>query len=414
VEAREDEGIASRLTLRIVALGITQVISWGATFNLPGILGPSMAESLGVSVDDVLLGPTVMLVTLALISWVLAPVFERFGARRVMLIGHVVAMIGLGGVALSESMIAFLASWFVLGIAGSAILTTAAQIALAEIAGPKARQAIGMMALISGLSTTLFWPMADGLEGAFGWRGTVGVLVAFFAIICMPLTALAIPPRQQPAVTAGDPATPTIIPPLNRVHFALMAIAIAANGFITWGFSLTLILLFEQKGIGHSSAVAMASALGIVQLGARVVDFVGGRRLSGMTTGLAASLVLPMSFLLLWLGSGRTTVLLFVLMYGAAGGTMAVARSTIPLAIFPRVAYARASARLALPLNLAYAAGPPAFGAILTNWGAQDALRIAMALSTVAFISLGTLMLWVRMERERDGKVTSAGITGND
>lgn len=52
----------------VVAIGAAQIIGWGASFNLPGVIGPSIAESLGSSLDRVLLGPTVMLTVLALIS----------------------------------------------------------------------------------------------------------------------------------------------------------------------------------------------------------------------------------------------------------------------------------------------------------------------------------------------------------
>lgn len=167
-----------------------------------------------------------------------------------------------------------------------------------------------------------------------------------------------------------------------------MAGAIAANGFITWGFSLTLIPLFEDRGLARTEAVAIASSLGLVQIAARLADALGGKRWSGLTTGLIASSVLPIAYVLLLTGNGRGLVLTFVVLYGLAGGAMAIARSTIPLAVFPRVAYARASARLALPMNLAFAIAPPVFGAILTQAGADTALILATAMSTLALTLL--------------------------
>ena len=86
-------------------------------------------------------------------------------------------------------------------------------------------------------------------------------------------------------------------------------------------------------------------------------------------------------------------VLTFVALYGLAGGTMAIARSTIPLAVFPREAYARASARLALPLNLAFASAPPVFGAILTRASVDAALILAIGCSTLALSLLIVLAL---------------------
>lgn len=381
-----------RLLPRIGALGITQIIGWGSTFNLPGVLGDRIAADLGFSLTVALLGPTVMLVILAGVSWFLAGSFERFGARPVMTIGTALAAIGLLLLAGAQERVTYLLPWIILGVAGAGILTTAAQIAVAEIAGEQARQAIGILALFGGLASTIFWPLANALDDAVGWRATLVAFAACFLIICLPLIRWAIPP-QGSVEKDPDTASPESGITLDWTAFWLMAGAIAANGFITWGFSLTLIPLFEDRGLPRTEAVAIASSLGLVQIAARAVDALGGRRWSGLTTGLIASTILPLSYVLLLVGSGGGAILTFVALYGLAGGAMAVARSTIPLAVFPRAAYARASARLALPLNLAFASAPPIFGAILTHASADTALALATALSTLALSLLIVLSL---------------------
>lgn len=377
---------------RIAALGITQIVGWGATFNLPGVLGDRIAADLGFSLTVALLGPTVMLVVLAAVSWFLAGSFERVGARPIMTAGTGLAALGLLLLAGAQGRLTYLLPWIVIGVAGAGILTTAAQIAVAEIAGEGARQAIGILALFGGLSSTIFWPLTNTLDDALGWRATLAIFSGGFLLICLPLIRWAIPARL-PAPAASEAAAPTGEIALDWTAFWLMAGAIAANGFITWGFSLTLIPLFEDRGLTRTDAVALASSLGLVQLAARAIDAAGGRRWSGLTTGLAASTVLPIAYVLLLAGSGSTVILVFVALYGLAGGTMAVARSTIPLAVFPREAYARASARLALPLNLAFAIAPPVFGAILTRASAKAALILATGLSTLALSLLIVLAL---------------------
>jgi predicted MFS family arabinose efflux permease len=391
-----------RLLPRIGAIGITQIIGWGSTFNLPGGLGDRIAADLGFSLTVALLGPTVMLVVLAGASWLLAGTFERVGTRQVMSIGTVIAALGLLLLAGAQDRITWLLPWFVLGVAGAGILTTAAQIAVAEIAGDQARQSIGILALFSGLAATIFWPLTNALDEAIGWRATLVVLAASFVVICLPLVRWAIPPHAsgaRPAATSSPGSETT----LDWAAFWLMAGAIAANGFITWGFSLTLIPLFEDRGLSRTEAVAIASSLGLVQLATRAVDVLGGKRWSGLATGLVASMILPLSYVLLLVGHGNRVVLAFVVLYGLAGGAMAVARGTIPLAVFPRGAYARASARLALPLNLAFATAPPVFGAILTRAGADAALILATGLSTLALALLIALARRVETHPVRVG-----------
>jgi predicted MFS family arabinose efflux permease len=287
----------------------------------------------------------------------------------------------------AQGRITYLLPWVIIGIAGSGILTTAAQIAVSEIAGEDARQAIGILALFSGLSSTMFWPLTNALDDAVGWRVTLVIFAASFLVVCLPLIRWAIPSHASAARNTGTSASGGTIR-LDWPAFWLMAGAIAANGFITWGFSLTLIPLFEDRGLDRGEAVAIASSLGLVQIAARLVDTLGGRRWSGLTTGLIASAVLPIAYLLLLVGSGRSLILTFTVLYGLAGGSMAIARSTIPLAVFPREAYARASARLALPMNLAFAIAPPVFGAILTRAGAGAALILATVCSTLALLLL--------------------------
>jgi predicted MFS family arabinose efflux permease len=381
-----------RLLPRVGAIGITLIIGWGSTFNLPGVLGDRIAADLGFSLTVALMGPTVMLFVLAGVSWFLAGSFERFGTRPVMTIGTLLAALGLLLLAGAQERITYLLPWIVLGVAGAGILTTAAQIAVAEIAGEHARQSIGILALISGLASTIFWPLTNALDDAIGWRATLVAFAVSFLVICLPLIRWAIPPHAS-VVKNPDTPSSTSETMLDWTAFWLMAGAIAANGFITWGFSLTLIPLFEDRGLARAEAVAIASSLGLVQIAARVADALGGERWSGLTTGLIASAVLPISYILLLVGSGSAVILTFVALYGLAGGAMAVARSTIPLAVFPREAYARASTRLALPLNLAFAIAPPVFGAILTHASADAALILATALSTLALVLLIVLAL---------------------
>lgn len=148
-----------RLLPGIGAIGITQIIGWGATFNLPGVLGDRIAADLNFSLTVALLGPTLMLVVLAGVSWGLAGSFERRGARPIMATGTLLAAFGLLLLAGAQERVTYLLPWIVLGVAGVGILTTAAQIAVAEIAGEHARQSIGILALFSGLASTIFWPL---------------------------------------------------------------------------------------------------------------------------------------------------------------------------------------------------------------------------------------------------------------
>lgn len=271
------------------------------------------------------------------------------------------------------------------------MLTTAMQIGVAEWAGPRARQAIGALLIFGGLATTLAWPLLGALQSAFGWLTATLVGAALLLVVAAPIYWLLLAKRPAGAASRPLPAGP--IPPLDRVAFALLAFASAANGIVTWGFSLTIITLFEGRGLEHGTAVLVASFLGVAALTARVLDFAGGRRWGSLVTGLIAGLALPLSFAVLIFGGGIPAAIAFVAIYGLASGAMAVARATMPLELFPAAAYARASSMLALPLNLSFACAPPLFAAILAGPGSDVALWVATGLSLCALMSLTLLVL---------------------
>lgn len=359
-----------------------------------------MANELGMALPMIMAGPTVMLVVMAMVSWPLSAIFKRHGARPIMVIGSPLGTAGLLIMGLANGPVPYFLSWIILGLAGAGMLTTPAQIAVTEIAGEKARQALGVLVLAGGLTSTIIWPLTGLLQAEWGWRITTLVYATLMLLICTPLhwTTLARRPKersgkQSAAETTAEPAT------IDRGRFALLATSFAANGFFTWGFALTIIILFEAAGLNHASALAAAAFIGIAQWAGRMVDFLGGRRWSGFTTGLAASALFPLSFIVLLLTSNFVGAMLFATLYGIASGITAVTRATLPLQIFPTGAYARASAQLAVPLNLSFAAAPPVFAAIMTSAGPHAALWLAFAISIFAFCALlGLLLLHRRMK----------------
>ena len=387
----------SPTTHAVAALSLTQLIGWGATFWLPAVTGPAMASELSMALPMVMAGPTVMLVVMALVSWPLSTILERYGARPVMVLGSFLGAVGLLIMGLANGPVPYALSWIILGLAGASMLTTPAQIAVTEIAGEKARQALGMLILAGGLTSTIIWPLTGLLQDQWGWRTTTLSYAALMLFVCMPLhwTTLAHRPTEKSAGKAeAEPAR------IDRPSFVLLAASFAANGFVTWGFALTIIILFEAAGLDHTSALTAAAFIGIARWAGRMVDFLGGRRWSGFVTGVAASALFPLSFIFLLLISNFIGAMLFATLYGIASGVTAVTRATLPLQIFPAGAYARASAQLAVPLNLSFAAAPPVFTAIMTSAGPHAALWLAFAISIFAFCTLLVLfLLHHRMDR---------------
>ncbi|SCX22781.1 monocarboxylate transporter [Agrobacterium sp. DSM 25558] len=342
-----------------------------------------MARELDIPLSMAMAGPTVMLVVMAFMSWPLSVILERYGARPAMAVGSVFGSTGLLAMGLAQGPFSYFLSWTILGLAGSGMLTTPAQIAVAEAADKiTARKALGVLILAGGLTSSIMWPLTGLLQVGWGWRITSLVYAALMIVICAPLHWLVLPSargRNSATKSSNAPAH------IDRRSFALLAITFAANGFFTWGFALTIIILFEAGGLDHASAVMAAAFIGIAQWAGRLVDFLGGRRWSGFVPGLTAAALFPLSFMILLVTSSFNGAIVFAVLYGLASGITAVTRATLPLQIFPTDAYARASARLSAPLNLSFAVAPPVFAAIMTSCGPHAALWLAFGFSIFAF-----------------------------
>lgn len=375
----------SRIAAVVAALSFTQLLGWGATFWLIAVTGPAMAADLSLGLPVVMAGPTVMLVVMAVISWPLGTAFESYGVRPIMTIGSLLGALGLAVMSLASGPISYFVSWTILGCAGACMLTTPAQIAVTEVAGEKSRNALSVLILVGGLTSTIMWPLTGILQAEWGWRATTLVYGASLLLICMPLHWFSLVRHNSGRARPQSPSASTTI---DLKRFILLATSFAANGFFTWGFALTIIILFEAKGLDHASALGAAAFIGVAQWAGRMADLIGGRRWSGISMGLAGSALFPLSFIVLIMTSSFIGAVLFAILYGIASGITAISRATLPLELFAPGVYARASARMSMPLNFAFATAPPTFTAIMTSASPQATLWLAFAISIFAFVVL--------------------------
>jgi MFS family permease len=395
----------------LIVLAVGQIIGWG-TIGLPAVVGRQMAADLGMDIVEVFAGTSVLYVVMGLCAPALANAFGRHGARRVMIAGAAIAVPGFLVLALSHGEVSYFAAWVILGSAGSACLSTATYILLNEIAGRDAKRSIGALMLMTGLSSTIFWPITAVLSAEAGWRVTCMVYAAATGLICVPLYMLGLPRKARaPALprTVADPAPdgPAVVGRATGSKSAaagrgvrkaatstlyLIIAATSLNAFIAFGLGAVLIELLKSKGLAPTEAIALGSSLGVVQVSARGIDFLGGGRWDGVTTGLFAGAALPVAMLLLMLGHGlHWSIVGFIVIYGLGSGALAVARATIPLVFYDSTAYVAAASHIALPLNLMSAVAPAVLAGVLTRFGADMLLAVALLCSCAALAVLAIL-----------------------
>jgi predicted MFS family arabinose efflux permease len=395
-----------RILAALVVLAITQLIGWG-TLGLPAVLGREMAADLHMDLTAIFASTSVLYLAMGLCSPLLARPFVKQGGRRVMIAGTLLAAPGYVLLSVAQGPLSYYAAWLLLGIAGSATLSTASYIVLNEVAGLRARSAIGALMLVTGLSSSIFWPTTAYLAGLLGWRSTSVVYAALLLVVSLPLFVFLLPRRvHDPADTGAGSATATAPAAPARSTFYLLVAAIGLNAFVAFGLSAVLIELLKAEGLTASEAISFGAMLGVVQVSARALDFLGGGRWDGITTALVAGLALPAAMLLLMVSGGSyLAAATFILLYGLGSGALAVARATMPLVFYDKAEFAKASARIALPLNLLSAVSAPILVGLLTRHGSNALLALVL---TCSCASLGILLL---LRRRRPGSSADAVMT---
>ncbi|WP_315798745.1 MFS transporter [Bradyrhizobium sp. SZCCHNRI3043] len=398
--------IADPSLLRVlIVLAITQLIAWG-TLSLPAVIGRAMAVDLEMDLTAIFASTSVLYMSMGLCSPLLARPFIKHGGRRVMIAGTLLAAPGYALLSAAQGALSYYAAWLLLGVAGSATLSTASYIVLNEIAGLRARSAIGALMLVTGLSSSIFWPVTSALSAHIGWRSTCLVYAGLLLLVSLPLFVFLLPRRVHdhlpPSSSDAAASVPAATP--SRGTFYLLVGASGLNAFVAFGMGAVLIELLKAEGLSAAEAVGFGSMLGVIQISARAIDFLGGGRWDGITTAIVAGLALPVAMLLLMLSDGSHAAIgAFILIYGLGSGALAVARATMPLVFYDKAAFAKASAQIGLPLNLLSAVSAPILVELLTRYGSNAPLALSLACSCAAVV----ILLLLRQRRPMRAAVSS-------
>jgi len=378
----------------ILGLGFTQIVGWGTTYLMPSVLGRELQDALGLTPELVFAGITVMFAVSAVCSPRVGRIVDRTGARRLMTAGSVIYAVSLVGLAAAQGPASYLACWALMGIASALALSTPSSIAIVQVAGPRARQAIALLTIIGGLASTVFWPLTGALDAALSWRQTLLLYAAVHLLACAPIHWLILPRRPPthatPAGTA--PSSGGVAPEEARRAFLLLSISLAFGAFVFTGVQLQMIEMLRQLGHSPASALLLASLIGPSQVSIRLFELMFGHRYSIMKSAVFGSLMLPVGLGLgLLAGDVFVVALVVVAAYGMSNGLKAVQRATLPLALFGRAQFGAYMGRLALPQGIVAALSPPIMAAVLSRFGTAGALWLSFGFAMISLLAMALL-----------------------
>lgn len=389
----------------LLGLALTRIIGWGSTFYSPSVLVGAFDREIGLNAEIVFGGITILLITGALVAPAIGRILDREGTRRSMCIGAVICALGLGVLSLAQGPVSYLASWFVIGLGHAMSLANTGNVTISQLMGERTRRVIGLMMLVTGLASSVFWPLTAVLMNAFGWRMTLLIFAGMQLVIVLPIYA-AIPRYRRASAPAASSATVqgaasagehgSVPVHARRAAFWLVALAFSASGLVSWGLPLHLISLFQEAGLTQAEAVWVATLSGPATLAARAIDATLGERLPAEKVALFGLLLGPVLCLTLPLVTMTiTAAAIFIALFSAALGVISIARATLPLALFGRNGFATMLGKLTVPQNMTFAAAPLLFAVMVERLGAGPTLMISAAIQAIGFAAMFALVRMV-------------------
>jgi MFS family permease len=383
-------------TGKVALLGLLQILSWGGSFYLLGVLADPIAADTGWPHQWVLGGASIGLLVASLLSPLCGRLIARLGGRKVLAAHGLILAAGLWMMALAPSLPVFLLAWVVIGVAMATGLYDALFTSLGSTYGLEARPIIVGITLISGFCTTIIWPLLAVMDHLMGWRMTCGVFGAVVLVVLYPLYRYALD-AHVPMASSRQVTQESVKPLAPSIYWSMTALFAIAAALMTC-ISIVLLTVLQARGHSLASAIALAALIGPAQVLCRVIDLMFKRK-APMFTALLSSGMTALGLLVV--DFAPDLVAWGLVCYGAGNGLRAIVKSTLPLVVVHQADYAVVSGRMARPALLAQAAAPVACGYLISTMGSEAMIHMLTALALIAF----ALCLWLArlISRARTG-----------
>src|SRR5690348_14091585 len=400
----------------IATLGLTTIISYGATYYLFSVLVVPVSRELGASRTGLSGAYALGTILAGVIGVPVGRLVDRRGARLLMATGS--ALIGAMLLALArvQTVWQFYAIWVPGFAVGTAL--TFYPVSFTVVANWFERRrgaALATLTLLGGLASPVFIPLAGVLIQRFGWREALPLLALAQFGVALPLHSLVVRrhpedlglrPDGEAAALGMDARQPGGVPvapesaaaPVAVSHGETLRAALRGRAFwlLTAAYALATlagaiplvhgVAYLIGRGYDAVLAAGVLGAVGLASLPGRVLlnllgDRVGPQPLLGLCLGAEAG-----GILLLLHGVSLGWLVAYVIVYGAAFGALSPLRAAVMAEHFGRRAYGAITAAQGVPVALCAGLGPVAAGWLYDRLGSYAP---AFWLSIGAFLLAG-------------------------
>ena len=377
------------LGVRLAALSVAQVVSWGVLYYATIVAAPVIAGETGWPLVAVTGFFSVGLVVSAVAGIAVGRVLDARGPRVVMTLGSVIGVAGFAVVAIAPNLVVFAIGWLVVGLAQSAVLYQAAFTVIARRYGEARHAPMTILTLAGGLASTVFAPVVAGLLTVTDWRTTFLVLAAVLAVVTIPAHWLSLESRWPHREAVPHELNHTVSDVLRTRRFWMLELAMIAIVVSLYSVTLAAIPLFTEKGIPFELAALALGLIGAGQVVGRLLFVVLPR---GTAPWIPISVVATLSAVLLLglaLVPGPPWLLILIgILAGAVRGAHTLVQASAVADRWGTKNYGSINGVFAAPITIVAALTPAVGSLVATGLGSYSLLALVMAAVALAAAGL--------------------------
>jgi len=339
----------------LLAVAIAQMVSWGVLYYAFSAIMLPMQHTLHWDTVALTGAYSLMLLSMGLAAVPFGRIIDRYGARWLMSICSVAAVLLLWAWSQVTSLWGFYAIMVGIGVSCAGVLYDPAFAIVAVWFRRFRGRALALLTFWGALASVVFIPVTTWLTTQWGWRTALQWLAVICAVVTIPVHTLvvrqhpdevgALPDGEEPiAATPGTPSSEGSVPATTAVrgpYFMVMTGIFALSTFV--GVTLTTHALPLLQAFGHSATTAswVAALFGLMSLTGRVVvgPLVDRVPLWRLTGGLLGVQMLGLLVLAVG-GQWWAGAVLYMVCAGIGIGTMTIMRAAMLADAYGHAAYA--------------------------------------------------------------------------
>ena len=369
-----------------------------------------LADEFGWSYAQISLAASLRGLEMGLLAPIVGILVDRWGARRLLLGGVVIASLGLMLLSRTTSLGMFYVAFVVLAMGMSACGLTVLMTAISNWFRKKIGLATGIMICGYGFSGLLV-PVIVNLIDVYEWRMAIAILATGMLVLCLPLALLvrhkpehygylpdgivnsSLMPDDPPISAEGAEANVKARQALRSSTFWHITLAMLCQVLMVNAVITHVMPYLSSIGITRAKSSLIASAIPLTSIGGRLGFGWLGDKTDKKRLMAGASAMTGVGLLCFGLASSGTLWLLvpFLILFGIGYGGNNVLRPSAIRESFGRSNFGAIHGLMVSIMMLGGISGPPLAGWAFDNWGSyQPIWLVLVGLAVVAVVVVAT------------------------